>query len=294
MKSRLLTLILICSVSLSLKAQDDLMDLLEEDDQEINYTIATFKGTRIINGHTTKLRKKNELEFLISHRFGTINSGSYEFFGLDEANIRLALEYGISDVLNIGIGRSSFEKTYDSFIKWKFLRQQSGSKNIPVSMAWFSSIAVTTLRSSTLEIDFNDRIAYTHEILIARKFSSNFSFQLMPGLVHINTTPTSDDNNDIYFLGGGFRYKFTRSVAFTFEYYYRFNPLTSIQTYDAIGVGIDIETGGHVFQLLFTNSNAPFEKGFITQTTDDFWNGDIRFGFNISRTFQLGQKSSSY
>ena len=288
MKSSVLILTVLCFFSLTLHAQDDLMDLLGDEEPSTNYTIATFKGTRIINGHSTKLRKRNALEFLISHRFGTINSGSYEFWGLDEANIRLALEYGISDVLNIGIGRSSFEKTYDSFVKWKFLRQQSGVKNFPVSMVWFSSIAITTLQR---EIDFNDRIAYTHELLIVRKFNSNFSFQLMPGLVHINTTPTADDDNSIYFLGGGFRYKLTRSVAFTFEYYYRFNPLTSIQTFDPIGVGFDIETGGHVFQLLFTNSNAPFEKGFITQTTDDFWNGDIRFGFNISRTFQLGQKS---
>ena len=107
-------------------------------------------------------------------------------------------------------------------------------------------------------------------------------------MVHINTTPTSQDDNDIIYLGGGFRYKLTQSLALTFEYYYRFNEWSSIETYNPIGIGFDIETGGHVFQLVFTNSRPTFEKGFITNTVDNFWEGDIRFGFNISRTFQTG------
>lgn len=271
-------------------AQDDLLDLLDETDESVNYTIATFKGTRIINGHSTKLRKKKVLEFLISHRFGRINNGIYEFFGLDEANIRLALEYGITDVLNIGVGRSSFDKTYDGFVKWKFLRQKTGAQRSPVSMALFSSYAINSVRAEGQNINFEDRIGYTFELLIARKFNSDFSFQLIPGMVHLNSVPSAEDDNDIYYLGGGLRYKLTRSSALTMEYYYRFNPLTSTETFDVIGFGFEIETGGHVFQLMFTNTLAPFEKGFITETVDDFWDGDIRFGFNISRTFQLGQK----
>ena len=274
------------------KSQDDLLSLIEDEPTK-NYAFAIFKGTRIINGHSTKLRKSHELEFLISHRFGPVSGGSYELWGLDEANVRLALEYGISDVVNIGIGHSSFEKTYDAFFKWKFLRQQTGVKNIPISMAWFSSVAVTTLRT-TPEIPTADKTGYTHELLISRKFSSNFSFQLMPGFVHLNAVPTVDDPNDIFYLGGGLRYKITPSVALTMEYYYRFNEFVSIQTYDPIGIGFDIETGGHVFQLHFTNPRAAFEKGFITETTDDFWKGEIRFGFNISRTFHLGEGKKSY
>ena len=271
-------------------AQDDLLDLLDETDESVNYTIATFKGTRIINGHSTKLRKKKVLEFLISHRFGRINNGIYEFFGLDEANIRLALEYGITDVLNIGVGRSSFDKTYDGFVKWKFLRQKTGAQRSPVSMALLSSYAINSVRAEGQNINFEDRIGYTFELLIARKFNSEFSFQLIPGMVHLNSVPSAEDDNDIYYLGGGLRYKLTRSSAITMEYYYRFNPLTSTETFDVIGFGFEIETGGHVFQLLFTNTLAPFEKGFITETVDEFWDGDIRFGFNISRIFQLGQK----
>ena len=275
-------------------AQDDLLSLLEEDESEITYAEAAFKGTRIVNGHSTKLRNKNQLEFLITHRFGPISSGGYELFGLDEANIRLALEYGISDAFEIGLGRSSFEKTYDGFLKWKFLRQKSGAKNSPVSMAWFSSMAVTSLRFEGQDVNFDDRTGYTHQLLIARKFNSAFSFQLNPGFVHLNTVPEIEDDNDILYLGGGFRYKFTPSVALTFEYYYRFNELSSVETYDPIGIGFDIETGGHVFQLVFTNSRPTFEKGFITNTVDNFWDGDIRFGFNISRTFQTGVKKGDW
>ena len=290
MKNRYVVFAGLLFFSFPVCAQDDLLDLLDETDESVNYAAATFKGTRIINGHSTKLRKKKVLEFLISHRFGRINNGIYEFFGLDEANIRLALEYGITDVLNIGVGRSSFDKTYDGFVKWKFLRQKTGAQRSPVSMALFSSYAIYSVRAEGQNINFEDRIGYTFELLIARKFNSDFSFQLIPGMVHLNSVPSAEDDNDIYYLGGGLRYKLTRSFALTMEYYYRFNPLTSTETFDVIGFGFEIETGGHVFQLLFTNTLAPFEKGFITETVDDFWDGDIRFGFNISRTFQLGQK----
>ena len=293
MKTRLVgATLLALFIYAPLLGQDDLLSLLEEDEGPV-YASAVFKGTRIVNGHSTKLRKSKELEFLISHRFGPVSGGSYELWGLDEANIRLALEYGISDVVNVGLGRSSFEKTYDVYIKWKFLRQQSGQRNIPVSMAWFSSAAVSTLRTIP-ETSTGDRTGYAHQLLISRKFSSAFSFQLMPGLVHLNAVPSNQDPNNIAYLGGAFRIKITRSVAITGEYYYRFDELSSIQTFDPFGIGFDIETGGHVFQLHFTNAQAVFEKGFIATTTDDFWNGDIRFGFNISRTFQLGGGKGSY
>lgn len=270
-------------------AQDDLLDLLDDDTSDINFVEASFKGTRIINGHSTKLRTKGQLDFLITHRFGPVNGGVYEFFGLDEANIRLGLEYGIANNLDIGLGRSSFNKTYDGFVKWNFLKQKSGAESSPVTLVWFSNMAVTTVKFEDPNIRFKDRVGYTHQLLISRKFNSAFSFQLNPGISHLNTVPLASDDNDIIYLGGGFRYKITQSVAFTMEYYYRFNQFNSIETYNPIGIGFDIETGGHVFQLIFTNSRPTFESGFITGTVDNFWDGDIRFGFNISRTFQLGQ-----
>ena len=161
-------------------------------------------------------------------------------------------------------------------------------------MAWFSSMAVTSLRFEGQNVNFDDRTGYTHQLLIGRKFNSALSFQFNPGFVHLNTVPEIEDDNDILYLAGGFRYKFTPSVALTFEYYYRFNELNSIETFDPIGIGFDIETGGHVFQLVFTNSRPTFEKGFITNTVDNFWDGDIRFGLNISRTFQTGVKKGDW
>lgn len=276
------------------QAQDDLLDMLESEEPPTQiFTVSTFEGTRIINGHSIETRGKKELEFMITHRFGTFSDGFYDLFGLDEANIRLALEYGITDKLQIGLGRSSFEKTYDGFVKWKFLSQQTGLKNIPVSMTIFSSIAINTLRlPSELNVTFNDRLSYVTELLVARKFGKRFSLQIMPAWVHINTVPENEDPNDIGALGVASKYKITPSVSLTFEYYYRFNELQSIETFNPIGFGIDIETGGHVFQLHFTNSRTTFERAFLTQITDDFWKGDIRFGFNISRTFQLGKNES--
>ena len=283
-----LILLVLCITS-NLVAQDDLMNLIQSEDDAINYVPAAFKGTKIISGHSTKTKSKGELDFLIYHRFGPVNSGIQEFFGLDQANIRLGFEYGIIDQLNIGIGRSSFENTYDGYIKWKFLRQKTGAQYSPLNMVWLSTMAINTDQLPE-EINTVDRIGYTHELLLSRKFNEVFTFQIMPGMVHLNAVPETTDDNDIFYLGAGYRIKLTSGIALTGEYYYRFNPLVSVETYDALGIGVDIETGGHVFQLHLTNARPTYEKGFITDTRDNFWDGDIRFGFNISRTFQLGQK----
>ncbi len=215
--------------------------------------MATFKGTRLINGHTTETQGAGELNFLISHRFGRINGGLYEFFGLDQANIRLALEYGLTDRLMLGLGRSSFEKVVDGFLKYQILKQQSGKRKVPFSVTAFSSMAVNTLRSDNpeREMPFTGRLDYTHQLLIARKFNNRLSVQLMPTLVHRNLVSATDISNDLF------------------------------------AMGVDIETGGHVFQLHFTNAQAMIEEGFVTETTGNFFSGDIHFGFNISRVFQL-------
>ncbi len=269
-------------------AQNDLLNMLEEE-ADIEYALAAFKGTHIINGHSTKTKNKGELDFLIYHRFGPINSGIQDFFGLDQANIRLGFEYGITNFINVGIGRSSYEKTYDTFFKWKILRQKSGVESSLVSVTFLSSIALPT-NEITDDLSTVERLGFVNQLMFSRKFNEKITVQLMPGLVHLNTVPQVSDNNNILYLGGACRYKLNHSFALTGEYYYRFNPLVSTKTYDVIGLGVDIETGGHVFQLHISNSRTTFEKGFIADTRDNFWDGDIRFGFNISRTFQLGKK----
>ncbi|WP_224996628.1 DUF5777 family beta-barrel protein [Cesiribacter sp. SM1] len=284
----LFTLLFTLSAAHSLQAQDELLDALREqqDPAQPEYTTATFKSTRLINGHTIETRSQGVLDFIISHRFGRLNSGAYNLFGLDEANIRLGLDYGLTNRLNIGFGRSSFERVYDGFIKYKLLQQGNGKGTAPLSAVLFSSAAIGTLKSAN-ELSLSNRLTYTWQLLLARKFSERLSLQLMPAVVHRNLSLTEEDSNDIYALGAGGRYKLNKRLALNFEYYYRFNEPLLQPNYNALAIGLDIETGGHVFQLHLTNARAMQERGFITQTTGNFFDGDIHFGFNVSRVFQL-------
>lgn len=271
--------------------QDDLLDMLEEESKEESFLVeATFKGTRLINGHSVETRKKNNLDFLISHRFGEISGGAYQFFGFDQSNVRFGFDYGASDRFNIGIGRNSFEKTYDGYLKYRLLRQTTG-KGSPISMTLFASAAAKTLKDPVNNdiITFNDRLAYSSQLLIARKMSSSVSLQLMPTFLHFNAILPEHDEHDVYAMGVGGRIKLSQRLALNFEYYYRFQEHKA-ETYNTVSIGFDIETGGHVFQLHFTNSQSMIEKGFIGETSNNFFEGDIHFGFNISRTFQLGNK----
>jgi hypothetical protein len=241
-----------------------------------------------------------QLDVRISHRFGTLNSGGYNFFGLDQSNIHLGLEYGIFKWLMIGVGRSEFEKTYDGFAKFSILRQSSGAKVMPVSVSVVTSIALKTLKfaDQTRTNYFTSRLAYVTQILVARKINEAFSVQLTPSYLHRNLVATELDPNDIYALGAGARLKLSKRISLNGEYYYIANPKTymSQQIYNPLSLGFDIETGGHVFQLFFTNSLGMTEKQFIGATTGQWKKGDIHFGFNISRVFTLkkNKKPSNY
>ncbi len=268
-------------------AQSDLLDLINKDEKvQENFVTATFKGSRLINGHTIITRKKGDLEFLIAHRFGRINSGAYELFGLDNSNVRFGLEYGLSDRLTVGVGRNSFQKTYDGFVKYAVLLQQTGKKKIPVSITWFSSSAIKTLRDPLTEKspDFVETLVFSHQLLIAQKVNKKLSWQLMPSLIHYNKVQ-SPNQNDLLALGFGARFKLSQRISLNGEYYYRHNTIEEDPFFNPIAIGIDIDTGGHVFQLQFTNSRSMIEKGFIAETTGDFFNGDIHFGFNLTRVF---------
>lgn len=272
----------------TLYGQDDLLKELEESAPEENvYTLSTFKGTRLVNGQTIETKGNGELEFIFAHRFGAINSGIYELFGLDQAFVRLGLEYGITDRLGVGMGRNSVDKTIDSYLRYKALRQ---SERVPITITAFGNAAVQTSpkkEDATFDITLQDRMSYTGQILIARKFSSMLSLQIMPTMVHKNTVDQSIENNDQFALGLGGRLKVSRSVSLTSEYYYRFNVPDQNPYYNSLGFGIDIETGGHVFQLVMTNSRGLTERAFITETTGEFFDGDIHLGFNVTRTFQI-------
>lgn len=278
--------------AIEVSAQDDLLALAEADSTTTSFTDATFKATRVINGHSVELIPRKELLFLISHRFGMLNSGAYNFFGLDGATIRLALEYGLSDRLNVGVGRSSLQKTFDGYLKYRLLRQQEDGWARPVTITAFASTAIKTLEFANPERDnhFSSRLSYTYQLLVARKFNERFSFQLSPTLVHRNLVATVRDENNVLALGAGSRFKLTKSTSFNAEYYYLLPGATASDFRNVLSLGFDIETGGHVFQLHLTNAQGMIEKFFIPETIGRWSNGDIYFGFNISRIFDLSKE----
>lgn len=288
---KLYTLLFIALSVGSVQAQDDLMNLLEQNTpKEINYTTATFKSTRIMNGHSVERMPPGQLDFRISHRFGTLNSGAYNFFGLDQSNIHFSLEYGIFKWFMAGVGRGSYEKTFDAFGKFTILRQSTGAVNMPVSVSVVTSVALKTIKFPVERSNyFSSRLAYTTQLLIGRKINPLLSLQLTPSYIHRNLVSTELDPNDLYAVGAGGRIKLTKRISLNGEYYYLTNPKSdfSQKTYNPLSVGVDIETGGHVFQLIFTNSLGMIEKSFIGETTGSWAHGDIHFGFNISRVFTL-------
>ena len=275
-------------------AQDDLLQELTKEPIEAP-VIATFKGTRVINGQSVETKPGGSLEFIFSHRFGRVNEGAYTLWGLDDAFVRLGLEYGITDRLGVGLGRTSVDKSYDAYVRYKIVEQVAGK--MPVTITTLGTINYKTSpkqSESTVPISANDRISYVAQVLVARKFNQNFSLQVNPLLVHRNTVDQTYENNTDFAVGLAGRHKITRSLAITGEYIYRLNAKPNSAPdyirYDAVGFGIDIETGGHVFQMVFTNSLGLIERAVVTETTGNFWDGDIHFGFNITRTFQLARK----
>jgi len=301
----LLVIALIISSSIAL-AQDDLMNMLEETDStEVGEkTTATFKTTRLINAQTTETVAAKTLIFNILHRFGNISDGGHGFFGFDNAsNIRFAFNYALTDNWMVGIGRSKVNEHIDGNTKYKFLSQTTDNK-MPVSMAWFSNVAFTP-RVSPKDPDGKDkwtkdahRFSYTHQLIIARKFSPGFSMELLPTLVHrnyvnalTNVTNQAEESNDLFALGVGARLKITKRMALVADYYYTFSDFRVNNPdfeYNApLGIGIEIETGGHVFHLNFTNSSGLIENQFVPSTPDAWNDGNIKMGFNISRVFYL-------
>lgn len=292
-----ITWALIASPMLAL-AQDDLLNELEKQDSLLKVPVeATFKSTRVINGQSVENMKKNHLDFRISHRFGRLNSGSYQLFGLDQATLRLGFEYGLTDDLMIGVGRSSVQKAYDFFGKYKIVKQSTGRRAMPVSVSLFASGVIRTLKPSDpaeIELSFQNKLTYCTQLLIARKFSERFSLQLSPTILYRNSPELLTDERLLVATGIGARFKLNKRVSVNGEYFLTFRDSggTAASVYEnALALGVDIETGGHVFQLHFTNSLGMIEKQFIGETTGAWRKGDIHYGFNISRTFSLDRKA---
>ncbi len=296
---KITSFIIIVFVAGSAFAQDtsNISKMLEdqlktEEKDKTEYTIATFKTTRLINGHTVENSGKGVMDLRISHRFGTLNKGAYEFFGLDNATMRLGFDFGVTNNLMAGIGRSTFEKTFDAFFKYKILRQSKGKHNMPVTLSYVPTIALKTQKPEdpNQKSNFSSKLFYTHQLIIGRKMSEKLSLQLMPTFIHRNLATKVSDPNDIIAIGIGGRQKLSRRMSFNVEYYYQLPAYKLTGTTNALSLGIDIETGGHVFQLHFTNSRGMSERQFISETTGKWSKGDILFGFNISRVFTIGKR----
>lgn len=292
MKEKSIFILIVFSISfLTCFSQENLLSLIEDDNNQ-ELISATFKGTKIINLQSTKLTSKKELQFMISHRFGTINESLYGLYGLDHGSIRLSLDYGLNDWLNIGLARSSFNKIIDGSIKYRLLNQGKllnflSLQSSPVSIVGYSTIFINPIASSSdKELSISvERLNYLHQLIFARKISRSFSMQISPTILHYNLIEDASYNHDILALGVGSRYKITKSTSINFEWIPTFNNNSHYT--NSLSFGVDIETGGHVFQLMATNSTGMYEQAFIAENTGIWKSGDIHLGFNITRRFSF-------
>ncbi|MFL2983229.1 MAG: DUF5777 family beta-barrel protein [Candidatus Neomarinimicrobiota bacterium] len=266
-----------------LYGQDDLLEMIMEEKEFSSPVQATFKATRIVNAQSIEMPRVKTLEFMILHRFGSMSDYFYDFFGMDEAVIRFDLKYGLNNRFSFGLGRSSLNKTYDFFTKLKLLNQKNGQKSIPVSICIFSKIEIQAINR---ELDMIDRITFDLQALIARKFNRSFSFQIMPTLIHRNLVQTEDTSHDLISLGVGGRIKITNRTSLNFDTFFPLGHRPD-QFKQGWGLGCDIETGGHVFQLMITNAQGSYESEYVEHATGQFEDLNLYLGFNISRVFTL-------
>ena len=267
-------------------AQDNLLNMLAGDDEPIDVSYL-FKGTKVVNGQSVELPAKGVLQFNIQHRFGTLNSGLYNLYGLDFSQVRLSFDYGIKDWLAIGIGRSSSLKTIDANSKIKLRRQVKNG--FPFTIVANSAVYLKQWQYSEVQKEsflLTNQLSYTNQILLARKINRDLTLQLSPTMVHYNLVEIKDEPNDKYAIGFGGRQKLTNRISVNAEYFYQLNDK---RNNNVLSLGFDIQTGGHVFQLHLSNSPAMIDPEFITQTTGEWLKGDIYFGFNISRVFTLNK-----
>ena len=294
MKKKIITfsaaILLAVLFSQRVQAQEkDLLELVGEDKPQKEIVKNAFKSIRVINGHSMEFLSPGTMDFRILHRFGQLNQGAKNLFGLDQASMRLGLDFGLTQNLMVGVGRSTFKKELDGYIKFAPIRQSTGSSNFPFTVAVVTGVTLNTMEFAdpTVNNYFSSRVSYYAQTIIGRKFSEGLSLQLVPTMVHNNLVPFATQPNDVYALGFGGRIKATKRMAFTWDYFYVVNGIEKNINYHPLSVGIDIETGGHVFQLHVSNAAGMNERAFITETTASWEKIDIRFGFNLSRVFQL-------
>jgi hypothetical protein len=267
------------------------------DSVETEYAEKTFWSSRIINGQSIETLSYGQLDFRLAHRMGRISSGPKSLFGLYQASSQFNLEYGISDRLMVGLASSTIDKLYCGMAKYKILRQSTGGKKMPVTLTWLSEVAVN---SSALDYPdnnyyFSSRLTYTHQVLVARKFNERLSLQFSPTVIHRNMVKTAADKNTVFAFGLAGRYKVTRKMAITAEYYYLLpdqvvSLINSSKVTGPLSAGVEWFLGRHTIQIHLTNTQGMDEKSFITETIERWDKKGIHFGFNIATYFTLAQK----
>ncbi len=270
--------------------EDDLLSALGEE-SVTEFVNASYKTNRVINLHSLENTAAGVMDFKVSHRFGFVDQGIYDLFGLDNASMRLGFDFGLTDRLSMGVGRASYQKTYDGFLKYKLFRQKKGSKPFPLTIAYIGTAAIQTLKASPDKPKplTTSRLYYTHQLLMGRKFSNSVSFQVAPILVHRNMVPLRAIDNDIVLVSLAGRVKLTNWVSVNAEFIPVVHGRLADEYTNSLSIGFDIETGGHVFQLHFTNSTSMSDHSVYTETVGDWAKGQVHFGFNISRVFTLWQ-----
>ncbi|WP_026978250.1 DUF5777 family beta-barrel protein [Flavobacterium tegetincola] len=263
-------------------AQDD---LLSEIDTTLNNQVVTsaFKALKIVNLESTKLAAKGDLYFIVAHRFGSVKDGFEGFYGLDNANTQIKFLYGVKDWLTIGGARS--ELAYDFSVKYRL--QEQIEDGFPVAIVGFNSLAINnTLKESLYpNMTFENRLIYVSQILVSRKFSENLSLELAPTFFHENFVANDMQDNSQFAIGIGGRYKISKRWSINADYAAHLNRASNSPFKNPLSVGVDLETGGHVFQMHFTSSQGIHEAGYLGQTTGDWTKGDVFFGFNLARVF---------
>lgn len=281
---KLILLIITILIPFAVFSQDDLLEEIDNK-KDNSFEQSAFKGLKIVNFASTKMVSKKELYFVVSHRFSSIENGLDDFFGLDQAVTRLNFVYGLSDGFNIGISRSSFQKVYDASLKYRILRQKKNG--FPFTLVGFHSFTINTAleKDNLPKLKFKHRLGYTSQFLISRKFSKKMSLQLIPTIFHENFVSIDDQENTQYAIGIGGRHKLSNRWSINVDYGLHLNRASVSPFKNPLSVGFDLETGGHVFQLHFTNSQPMNAVGFLGQANGDWNEGDIFFGFNLSRVF---------
>jgi len=261
-----------------------LNEISAESDYENTFQMPAFKAMKVVNNQSTKLAGKGDLYLYVGHRFGAIKGGIGSLFGLDYANTKIEMLYGLFSEVQVGFSRESFKKTYNLHVKYGIKKQTS---SFPVSIVGYNSINLDTSLDENVypNLNYNERYVYISQLLVSRRFSDNFSLQLSPSVIKHNFLTTQAKTDYNYVLNTGSRLKISKGSSFNIDYSYHLNRLKNSIEKNVLSVGVDMETGGHVFQLLFSNTQASDEAGVLTGAEGDWLKGDVFFGFNILRVF---------